>query len=329
MKLFTLQEIMINGDNMKTVVFMGTPDFAVPALKALADSPDYDVKLVISQPDKPQGRKQILTPSPVKQLALQYNFEMYQPENLKSDETFEIINSLAPDFIVVSAYGNILPKRILDIPKYGCVNLHGSLLPKYRGAAPIQWSVINGDEITGVTTMLMDVGLDTGDILLTSEKVIGPEETAGEVFDALANLCPELLIKTLKALEEGSISPVKQDNEKATYVSVLKKEMSVIDWTETASVIHNLIRGMNPWPVARTFFNGKVLKVYSAAVCSKKSSAPAGAVKVEGDDILVTCGDGSVLMLSEIQLEGSKRMASAEFLRGRSFPDGFSFCSEE
>lgn len=327
--MFTLQEIMINGDDMKTVVFMGTPDFAVPALKALADSPDYDVKLVISQPDKPQGRKQILTPSPVKQLALQYNLEMHQPVNLKSDETFEIINSLEPDFIVVSAYGNILPKRILEIPKYGCVNLHGSLLPKYRGAAPIQWSVINGDEITGVTTMLMDVGLDTGDILLTSQKVIGPEETAGEVFDALANLCPDLLIRTLKALEQGSITPVKQDNENATYVSVLKKEMSVIDWTETASVIHNLIRGMNPWPVARTFFNGKVLKVYVSAVCGKKSSAPAGSVTVDGDDIFVTCGEGSVLKLSEIQLEGSKRMSSAEFLRGRSFPDGFSFCTEE
>ena len=327
--MFTLQEIMINGDNMKTVVFMGTPDFAVPALKVLADSSDYDVKLVISQPDKPQGRKQILTPSPVKQLALQYGLEMYQPVNLKSDEAFEIIKSLAPDFIVVSAYGNILPKRILDIPKYGCVNLHGSLLPEYRGAAPIQWSVINGDKLTGVTTMLMDVGLDTGDILLTSEKVIGPDETAGEVFDALANLCPELLIKTLKALEEGSITPVKQDNEKATYVSVLKKEMSVINWTENASVIHNLIRGMNPWPVARTFFNGKVLKIYSSSVCADTSSLAVGSVKVKGDDIFVTCGEGSVLKLYEIQLEGSKRMTAAEFLRGRNFPEGFSFCSEE
>lgn len=328
-KVFTLHEIMINGDNMKTVVFMGTPDFAVPALRALADSPEYDVKLVISQPDKPQGRKQILTPSPVKQLALQYDFEIYQPVNLKSDETYDIINALKPDFIVVSAYGNILPKRILDIPKYGCVNLHGSLLPKYRGAAPIQWSVINGDEITGVTTMLMDVGLDTGDILLTSEKVIGSEETAGEVFDALANLCPELLIKTLKALEQGSITPVKQDNEKATYVSVLSKEMSVIDWSETAHKIHNLIRGMNPWPVARTYYNGKVLKVYSGDVCSEKSSLPTGSVKVKGDSIFVTCGNGSVIKLCEIQLEGSKRMSSAEFLRGRSFPDGFSFCTEE
>ena len=327
-KVFTLHEIMINGDNMKTIVFMGTPDFAVPALKALADSSEYDVKLVISQPDKPQGRKQILTPSPVKQLALQYGFEMYQPVNLRSDEAFEIINAIAPDFIVVSAYGNILPKRILDIPKYGCVNLHGSLLPKYRGAAPIQWSVINGDEITGVTTMLMDVGLDTGDILLTSEKVISPDETAGEVFDALADLCPELLITTLKALEQGSITPVKQDDEKATYVSVLKKEMSVIDWTENAAVIHNLIRGMNPWPVARTYFGGKVLKVYSSSVCSEKTSLPAGSVKVKGDDIFVSCGDGSVLKLCEIQLEGSKRMSSAEFLRGRSFPDGYSFISE-
>ena len=320
---------MINGENMKTVVFMGTPDFAVPALKVLAESAEYDVKLVISQPDKPQGRKQILTPSPVKQLALQYSIEVYQPVNLKSDETFEIISSLSPDFIVVSAYGNILPKRILDIPKYGCVNLHGSLLPKYRGAAPIQWSVINGDKVTGVTTMLMDVGLDTGDILLTSEKIIRDDETAGEVFDALAELCPELLLKTLKALEEGSITPVKQDNDNATYVSVLTKEMSVIDWSEAAGKIHNLIRGLNPWPVARTVFAGKLLKIFTSTVTDKVSSLPVGSVVVKDNNIYVTCGGNAVLQLGDIQLEGSKRMSSAEFLRGRSFPDGYCFCSEE
>ncbi len=313
---------------MKTVVFMGTPDFAVPALKALADSSEYDVKLVISQPDKPQGRKQILTPSPVKQLALQYGFDIYQPEKLKSDEAFEKINSIAPDFIVVSAYGNILPQRILDIPRFGCVNLHGSLLPKYRGAAPIQWSVINGDKLTGVTTMLMDAGLDTGDILLTSEKVISENETAGEVFDALADLCPELLIKTLIGLEKGSITPVKQDNDNATYVSVLKKEMSVIDWSLSAERIHNLIRGMNPWPVARTAYSGKIMKIFSSSVCFCSSALPVGTVKVKDECIYVTCGNGTVLQLKDIQLEGSKRMSAAEFLRGRSFPEGFSFCSE-
>ena len=319
---------MINGDNMKTVVFMGTPDFAVPALRVLADSSEYDVKLVISQPDKPQGRKQILTASPVKQLALQCDIEVYQPVNLRSDEVFEKINSYSPDFIVVSAYGNILPQRILDIPKFGCVNLHGSLLPKYRGAAPIQWSVINGDKLTGVTTMLMDAGLDTGDMLLVSEKIISEDETAGEVFDALADLCPELLIKTLKGLEEGIITPVKQNNDEATYVSVLKKEMSVINWSDSAEKIHNLIRGMNPWPVARTSYNGKILKIYSSSVCERCSSLPVGTVSVKNDSIFVVCGEGSVIQLKDIQIEGSKRMSSSEFLRGRSFPEGFSFCSE-
>ena len=314
---------------MKTVVFMGTPDFAVPALQALIDSDEYDVKLVVSQPDRPQGRKQILSPSPVKQLALQYNIDVHQPVNLKADETYELILALSPDFIVVSAYGNILPKRILDIPRYGCVNLHGSLLPKYRGAAPIQWSVINGDKVTGVTTMLMDVGLDTGDILLTSIKEIGPDETAGEVFDALAGLCPRLLLTTMKGLEEGSVTPVKQDNESATYVSVLTKEMSVIDWTENAQVIHNLIRGLNPWPVARTDFNGKILKIFSSSVSDKKSTLPSGSVRVDDNRIYVTCGDSSVLCLGDVQLEGSKRMSTADFLRGRSIQEGFKFPTEE
>lgn len=310
---------------MKTVVFMGTPDFAVPALKVLIESSQYDVKLVISQPDRPQGRKQILTPSPVKQLALQYGIEVYQPDNLKGDDTFERINVLKPDFIVVSAYGNILPKRILDIPEYGCVNLHGSILPKYRGAAPIQWSVINGDRITGVTTMLMDVGLDTGDILLVSEKIIGENETAGEVFDALASLCPDLLLKTLDGLEKGVITPIPQDNEKATYVSVLNKEMAVIDWSHTSDTIHNLIRGLDPWPVARTDFNGKILKIYKSTVIDKKINRPAGSVVTENGKIFVVCGESSVLSVDELQLEGSKRMSSQDFLRGRSFEDGFSF----
>lgn len=310
---------------MKTVIFMGTPDFAVPALKALAESAEYDVKLVVSQPDKPQGRKQILTPSPVKQLALQYNLEVYQPENLKSDEAYERIKVFNPDFIVVSAYGNILPKRILDVPLYGCVNLHGSILPKYRGAAPIQWSVINGDKITGVTTMLMDVGLDTGDILLVSEKLIGENETAGEVFDSLAELCPELLLRTLEGLEKGEIRPVKQDNDSATYVSVLSKEMAVIDWTKTSDTIHNLIRGLNPWPVARTEYNGKILKIYTSAVVDRKINKAPGSVITENGRIYVVCGDFTVLSVEELQLEGSKRMFSEDFLRGRSFDEGFLF----
>lgn len=314
---------------MKSVVFMGTPDFAVPALQALIDSPDYDVKLVVSQTDKPQGRKQILTPPPVKQLALQYNLEIFQPDTLKTDDAYQKIADCAPDFIVVSAYGKILTKKILDLPKYGCINLHGSLLPKYRGAAPIQWSVINGDKITGVTTMLMDVGIDTGDILLTSLKNIDENETAGEVFDALAALCPELLLKTMKALEEGSVVPVKQDETQATYVSVLSKDMSVIDWTKSADTIHNLIRGLNPWPIARTIFNGKILKVFSSQVCDKKYFLPAGSVFSENGKIIVVCADSTALYLNEIQLEGARRMSSEDFLRGHTFEKGYRFNSEE
>lgn len=313
---------------MKSVIFMGTPDFAVPALKSLIDSPKYDVKLVISQPDKPQGRKQILIASPVKQLALQHSIHVYQPETLKTDEVYEYLKQFTPDFIVVSAYGKILPERILKLPVYGCVNLHGSLLPAYRGAAPIQWSVINGDKKTGVTTMLMDAGLDTGDILMTSEKLISDNETAGEVFDALASLCPELLMLTLEGLENNTIKPVKQDSGKASYVSVLSKDMAVINWNKDAKTIHNLVRGMNPWPVARTFMNGKILKVFSTEVLQKLVDMIPGTVFVESGNIYVVCGNSTVLKLNEIQLEGSKRMAAEDFLRGHSFNEGFSFLAE-
>ncbi len=310
---------------MNTVVFMGTPDFAVPALKALIESEEYDVKLVVSQPDRPQGRKQILTPSPVKEVALQNNIDIYQPSSLKNEESLNMIAGYCPDFIVVAAYGNILPKSILDIPRFGCVNLHGSLLPKYRGAAPIQWSVINGDAVTGVTTMLMNEGLDTGDILLKEIKVIGENETAGEVFDSLAQMCPELLIKTLDALADNRIIPVKQNDEDATYVSVLNKDMAEIDWNNDALSIHNLIRGLNPWPVAKTSFHGKILKIFSSTVMSQRSSQAAGSVKVENGQIFVTCGDCNLLRLNEIQLEGSKRMSAADFLRGHSFEEAFTF----
>lgn len=313
---------------MKSVIFMGTPDFAVPALKSLIDSPKYDVKLVISQPDKPQGRKQILTASPVKQLALQHSIQVYQPETLKTDEVYEYLKQFTPDFIVVSAYGKILPERILKLPVYGCVNLHGSLLPAYRGAAPIQWSVINGDKKTGVTTMLMDAGLDTGDIMMTSEKLISDNETAGEVFDALASLCPDLLMLTLEGLENNTIEPVKQDSAKASYVSVLSKDMAVINWNKDAKTIHNLVRGMNPWPVARTFMNGKILKVFSTEVLQKLVDKIPGTVFVESGNIYVVCGNSTVLKLNEIQLEGSKRMAAEDFLRGHNFNEGFSFLAE-
>lgn len=301
---------------MKTVVFMGSPDFAVSSLEALIASPDYDVKLVVSQTDKPQGRKQVLTPPPVKVIALQNNIPVFQPKTLKTDEAYEKISALQPDFIVVSAYGKILPQKILDIPKYGCVNLHGSLLPKYRGAAPIQWSVINGEKRTGVTAQLMNAGIDTGDILFTSETEIGENETAGELFDRLAALCPDLLLKTLKALAEGSVTPVKQREEDATYVTVLDKEMAVIDWTEEAPMILNKIRGLNPWPVAKTILNGKTLKIFAALPAKEKFSGPAGKIFSEGSRLFVGCGNASAVEITELQLEGAKRMSAADFLRG-------------
>ena len=301
---------------MDTVIFMGSPDFAVKALEALIESPDYDVKLVVSQTDKPQGRKQIMTPPPVKQVALQYGIEVFQPKSLRTQEAYDKLFALQPDFIVVSAYGKILPPDILAIPKYGCVNLHGSLLPKYRGAAPIQWSVINGDKKTGVTSMLMDAGLDTGDILLTSETEIGENETAGELFDRLAELCPALLLKTLKGLRNHEIVPVKQDEAAATYVSVLDKEMAVLDWNEPASSIHNKIRGLNPWPVAKTLFNGKILKIYSGAITNLRKNDLSGTLYAVDGRLFAVCGENTVYEICELQLEGSKRMGAADFLRG-------------
>ena len=300
---------------MKNIVFMGTPDFAVPALEALIRSPEYEVALVICQPDKPQGRKQILTAPPVKALAVSHGLRVYQPNSLKNEEAYETIRACSPDFIVVSAYGKILPKNVLDLPRYGCVNLHGSLLPQYRGAAPVQWSVINGDAVSGVTTMLMDVGLDTGDMLLRETVAIGPEETAGELFDRLAALCPALLLKTLRGLEEGTIVPEKQNEAEATYVGMLDKAMAEIDWNKPARTVHDLIRGLNPWPVAKTTFDGKIFKIYSSRVCEQSIKGDAGALLADGGRLFVRCGEGALELL-EVQLEGARRMSAADFLRG-------------
>ena len=301
---------------MKTVVFMGTPDFAVPALEALIASDEYEVSLVICQPDKPQGRKQVLTAPPVKELAVKHGLKIYQPNSLKNEEAFETIRACEPDFIVVSAYGKILPKNVLDLPRYGCVNLHGSLLPKYRGAAPVQWSVINGDSVSGVTTMRMDVGLDTGDMLLRETVAIGPEETAGELFDRLAALCPALLLKTLKGLEDGVIVPEKQNEAEATYVGMLDKAMAEIDWNKPARTVHDLIRGLNPWPVAKTKFDAKIFKIYSSRVCEHSTGGVCGELTAKDGRLFVRCGGDTALELLEVQLEGAKRMNASDFLRG-------------
>lgn len=299
------------------IIYMGTPDFAVPALKSLASS-EHEVCAVFTQPDKPRGRKMILTPPDVKVCAQSLDIPVYQPESMKNGDALEIINKYNPDVIVVAAYGKILPKAVLDAPKFGCVNIHGSLLPKYRGAAPIQQSVLNGDKVTGITTMLMDVGLDTGDILLTEETEIGENETSGELFDRLAELGGKLILKTLSALEKGEITPKKQDESLATHTSKIDKSLCQIDFSKSAFEVHNKVRGLNPWPVATTKICGKNVKVYSTRLCPK--SGKSGEV-ISTKPFVVGCGDKSVEIL-ELQPEGKKRMTADAFLAGHKLEIG-------
>lgn len=299
------------------IIYMGTPDFAVPALKSLASS-EHEVCAVFTQPDKPRGRKMILTPPDVKVCAQSLDIPVYQPDSMKNGDALEIINKYNPDVIVVAAYGKILPKAVLDAPKFGCVNIHGSLLPKYRGAAPIQQSVLNGDKITGITTMLMDVGLDTGDILLTEETEIGENETSGELFDRLAELGGKLILKTLSALEKGEITPKKQDESLATHTSKIDKSLCPIDFSKSAFEVHNKVRGLNPWPVATTKICGKNVKVYSTRLCPK--SGTNGEV-ISTKPLVVGCGDKSVEIL-ELQPEGKKRMTADAFLAGHKLEIG-------
>lgn len=298
------------------VVFMGTPDFAVPSLKTIAQH--HNVLAVFTQPDKPVGRKMVLTPPDVKVCAQELSIPVYQPEKLREGDNDKIISELNPDVIVVVAYGQILPESILNIPKYGCINVHGSLLPKYRGAAPIQWSVLNGDEVTGVTTMYMEKGLDTGDILLTEEYEIGINETAGEVFDNLANLGGELIIKTLDYAEKGKLNPVKQDDSLSTYAKMLDKSMCKIDFSKTNKEVHNKVRGLCPWPVASTVFNGKILKIFETRLAEGKGKP--GEV-ISTNPLTVACGEGAVVIKS-VQLQGKKRMDSNAFLQGHKIDIG-------
>ena len=294
------------------IVFMGTPDFAVPSLQALIDA-GHDVCAVYTQPDKPQGRKQILTAPPVKTLALEHDIPVFQPNTLKNEDEQARLRELAPEVIIVVAYGKLLPKAVLDIPSHGCINVHGSLLPRWRGAAPIQWAVIAGDEMAGVTTMQMAEGLDTGDMLLTYETKVGEKETAGELFDRLAQSGAELLTKTLVKLDE--ITPRPQDDAQSCYAHMLDKQMAVIDWSKSAHEIDCLIRGLNPWPIALTTLSGERLKVFAAEKAA--GNGEPGTV-LEADPkkgLTVACGEGA-LKLIEIQLVGGKRMKATDFLRG-------------
>lgn len=297
------------------IIFMGTPDFAVPCLEALIKS-RHKVVAVFTQPDKKKGRGYKFAPPPVKELAQRQGIKVFQPETLNSAEVLHVISELEPDLIVVVAYGKILPKAILRLPERGCINVHGSLLPKYRGAAPIQWAVINGEKATGVTTMYMDEGLDTGDILLRGETQIGEDETSGELFDRLSVMGAELLLKTLQGLEKGDIIREKQDDKKASYAPMLNKSLSKINWNNPAAEVHNLVRGLNPWPVAETTLDGKVLKIYKVKpFFGGNKSAHSGEV-VSLSPFSVACCKGSTVEVLELQLEAKKRMSSADFVRG-------------
>ena len=312
------------------IIFMGTPDFAVPTLKRLlADG--HDVTLVVTQADKPVGRKQILTQPPVKEVALSAGIPVYQPASLKSEEALARLASEHPDVIVVAAYGKILPKAVLELPPHGCINVHASLLPRYRGAAPIQWAVLNGDAESGVTTMQMAEGLDTGDILLTSRRAIPHDMSAGELFDLLAEDGADLLSETLKRLQAGTLTATPQQGE-SCYASMLSKADSEMDWTRPAEALHNQVRGLYPWPVAVCGWSGKRLKIHRArdvdpsAIddCKGKplyTDAKPGCIAC-GEPLCVACGDGRWLELLDVQPEGGRVQSAADFWRGHALPLG-------
>ena len=295
------------------IVFMGTPDYAAVTLQRLIDE-KYDIAAVFAQPDKPVGRKQVLTPPETKVLAQKYNIPVYQPKTLRDGEAYNILKELNPDAILVVAYGKILPKEILQLPRYGCINGHASLLPKLRGASPIQWSIVTGEKQTGVSTMLMDEGMDTGDILETVVTQIGNEETAEELFDRLSVMSADLMISTLKKAEEGTLTPIKQDESKATYAPIIKKEMAHLDFNKTASEICNAVRGFYSWPCAFCFINGKRIKVIKAAVAELKADECGKVIKSD-DRLVISCAGGSVELIT-VQPEGAKAMSAKLMLNG-------------
>lgn len=301
------------------ILFMGTPDIAASCLKALLDA-NLSVLGVVSQPDKPKGRGHKLMPTDVKVMAQNYNIPVYQPQSLKNGELKAVLDELSPDIIVVVAYGKILPKYIIDYPKYGCINMHASLLPKLRGAAPIQWSVINGDEKTGVTTMLMDEGLDTGDMLLSEEIEIGEYETSAELFERMAEIGGRVLVDTIKNIR--TIVPKPQDHEKHTYAPMINKEMAHIDWSKSTAEISKLICGMNSWPMAYSLYMGENVKIISAKKGGNVEGKPGEIVGYEkGKGLRVKTADGSIY-IEVAQFPGSKKMGIDEYLRGHKIEIG-------
>lgn len=305
---------------MLRIVFMGTPEFAVPCLtRLIADG--HEVVLAVTQADKPKGRGYELTPPAVKSCALSHGIEVYQPKTLKTEEAAERLTACYADLIVVVAFGKILPQTILDLPQYGCINVHASLLPKYRGAAPIQWAVINGETESGVTTMKLDAGIDTGDMLIQRKLPIPPDMTAGELHDKLSMLGAQTLSETLAALEAGTLTSTPQDHSQFTYAPMLSRELSPIDWNRSAQDIHNQIRGLNPWPSAVTTLGGKTLKIHASRIGAAYESAQPGSI-LALIPLTVACGGGTSLEILELQAEGSKRMPATDFLRGHALTVG-------
>ena len=303
------------------VVFMGTPDFSVGTLEALVLA-GHEVVLAVTQPDKPKGRGKEMQFTPVKECALKYNIPVYQPRRVREPECIEELRKYEADIMVVVAFGQILPKEILEMAPYGCVNVHASLLPKYRGAAPIQWAIIDGETITGVTTMQMNEGLDTGDMLLKTEVIIEEKETGGSLHDKLADAGAKLCIETLKGLEEGRITPIPQGETTTSYAKMLDKQLGNIDWSKPAVCIERLVRGLSPWPSAYTDWNGKVMKIWDAKVVEDTTTADAGTiVKVEKDAFCVQTGE-HLLKVCELQIPGKKRMDAGAFLRGYQVKEG-------
>jgi len=300
---------------------MGTPDFSVAAVEFLHEH-GYAVGAVVTQPDRPKGRGRKVIFSPVKHAAISFGYEVLQPESIRADGFEARMKQIEPDFFVVAAFGQVLPKQLLSIPKFGSINIHASLLPKYRGAAPIQWAVINGEKQTGITTMLMDEGLDTGDILLTESTDITPEDTAGSLHDRLSEIGADILIRTLKGFERSTIHPIPQDHSEASYAPMLKKKDGLINWEYPADTIETFIRGMNPWPCAFTVYRNRRIKVYRAEIAEMESHHPPGTViKGFADELRVATGEKALSIL-ELQGEAGKRLPVSEFLRGHNIPVG-------
>lgn len=301
------------------IVYMGTPDFAVYGLKALVEA-GHDVVAVITQPDKAKGRSKSLVPTPVKKQAIEYNIPVYQPEKVKEESVVNMLKELAPEVIVVAAYGQILPESILNIPPYGCINIHASLLPKYRGAAPIEWSIIDGEDVTGVTTMYMEKGLDTGDMIEKEEIVIETDDTGATLHDKLAEAGGRLIISTLEAVKAGTATRTKQEDSLSCYAKMLSKDMGDIDFTKDAASIERLIRGLNPWPCAYTTLDGKSLKLFKADVVEKEGN-PGEIIEVTKKTFTVACGKDA-LVIRNLQPEGKKPMDTVAFLNGNKIEVG-------